>query len=70
MGSLYLHAVSKVTFYAHMVWFQFYFILFHLGSLKQLLNQVCVLGAGSGMGAAAVFERGDSVDELSNARTA
>jgi acetyl-CoA acyltransferase 1 len=24
--------------------------------------------AGSGMGAAAVFERGDSVDELSNAR--
>lgn len=30
---------------------------------------VCVLGAGSGMGAAAVFERGDSADELRNAKT-
>lgn len=28
----------------------------------------CKLWAGTGMGAAAVFERGDSVDELCNAR--
>ena len=38
---------------------------------KLVLKMLCLIGknvAGTGMGAAAVFERGDGVDELRNAR--
>lgn len=42
----------------------------HVHTHKHLteLTAIILLCAGSGMGAAAVFERGDAVDELSNAR--
>ena len=42
-----------------------------IGSLNWCLKMLLLIGknvAGTGMGAAAVFERGDGVDELRNAR--
>lgn len=45
------------------------FSLFSLSATRFVLNVFASWPTGSGMGAAAVFERGDCVDDLCNART-
>lgn len=44
------------------------FSLFTLSATRFVLNVFASWPTGSGMGAAAVFERGDCVDDLCNAR--
>lgn len=62
---------SKATYFKNpsLFWSSYLFCFPLWISNDGRIEHISLVAAGTGMGAAAVFERGDSVDEIQNART-